>query len=304
MVMIKDENGIERFSLTSDLCDLIEQIKKKINEDDSQFLGIIWGDVGSGKSLWAQHFGYAIDPTITEDRICFDKTELIDAIIKYRNKVIIADEGIAIFFSRASMTKEGRLVSELMAQIRQKNLCILVCVPEILTMDWTILKAANMAVYVWENKKEINGRKVTIKGNAAVYPEIPGHPFKSHIVNFLKRKKNNPYAKIYRPTPWITCPGNPKGETFKDPWYPIGEEVYREKKEAVLKKYINKKDSKLNKTDIRQEAQIEFIRRIIGKNPNKSDSELAEMVGYSRQRVAQLRILASSANSEQDIKII
>jgi hypothetical protein len=303
MVMIKDNEGIERYSLSTDIYTLTQVIKNKINNDDSQFLCIISGGVGSGKSLFAQWLGFAIDPTLSEDRICFNKKEFIDAILKYRNKVIIADEGIAVFFSRASMTKEGRLISELMAQIRQKNLCILICIPEILTMDWTILKAANMAVHVWEDKKKINNRTVTIKGNCAVYPELPNDPFKTKIVNYLKKKRNNPFAKVYRPNPWATQPGTPKAEGFKEPWYPIGEEVYRQKKEAVLQKYRVKEEEepKINKKSIREHTQIEFIRRILNKNPNKSDGDIAEMVGYSRQRVAQLRNLASNANSEHNI---
>ena len=303
MVMIKDENGIDRFSLSQDVYNLTQVIKNKINNDDSQFLAIISGGVGSGKSLFAQWIGYAIDPTISADRICFSKKEFIDAVLKYKQKVIIADEGISIFFSRASMTKEGRLVSELMAQIRQKNLCILICVPEILTMDWTVIKATNMAVHVWESKKKINNRLVTIKGNAAIYPDIPGHLFKTKIINYVRKKRNNPFAKVYRPNPWCTQPGTPKGEGFKEPWYPIGEEVYRQKKEDVLQKYREpeKKEPKINKKLIREQTQIEFIRRILDKNPNKSDGDIAEMVGYSRQRVAQLRNLASSANSEPNI---
>jgi len=303
MVMIKDNEGIERYSLSTDIYNLIQVIKNKINHDDSQFLCIISGGVGSGKSLFAQWLGFAIDPTLTEDRICFNKKEFIDAILKYRNKVIIADEGIAVFFSRASMTKEGRLISELMAQIRQKNLCILICIPEILTMDWTILKAANMAVHVWEDKKKINGRTVTIKGNCAIYPELPNDPFKTKIVNYLKKKRNNPFAKVYRPNPWATQPGTPKAEGFKDPWYPIGEEVYRQKKEAVLQKYRVKEEEepKINKQTQRKIEVQKMIIQAKDKYPDLTDEMIAKVLGYSRQRVNSLRNEVVKSNSEHNI---
>jgi len=303
MVMIKDEYGNDRFSLSKDVYNLTQVIKNKINNDDSQFLAIISGGVGSGKSLFAQWIGYAIDPTISADRICFSKKEFIDAVLKYKQKVIIADEGISIFFSRASMTKEGRLVSELMAQIRQKNLCILICVPEILTMDWTVIKATNMAVHVWESKKKINNRLVTIKGNAAIYPDIPGSLFKTKIVNYIRKKRNNPFAKVYRPNPWCTQPGTPKGEGFKEPWYPIGEEVYRQKKEDVLQKYRepDKKEPKINaQTQKKLEIQ-QLILNAKGKYPDLSDEMIAKVLGYSRERVGFLRREGEKGNPEPNI---
>lgn len=301
MVMVKDNEGIERFSLSSDMYNLVLQIKKKIHEDDSQFLSVIWGDVGCGKSVLAQHLGFAIDPTLSEDRICFTKQEFIDAVVKYRNKVIIADEGIALFFSRASMTKEGRLMSELMAQIRQKNLCILICVPEVLSLDWLILKSTDLVMYVWENKQVINGRHVTMKGNAALFPEIAGYPFRTRIIHYLKTKKRNPYAKIGRPTPWITHKGNPKGEGFKQPWYPVGEEIYRKKKESILDKYRVKAST--NETKVRsqtkkkQEMQ-ELIIQAKDRHPDLTDEIIAKVLGYSRQRVNSLRNEVVNANGE------
>ena len=264
MVMITDKNGVERFSLSTRLFKVVERIQEKIHKEDSMVLGILWGGVGSGKSVKAQHIGYAINKPKELDinKVAFDKDEFIEAVLDSRKEVVIGDEGIALFFSRGSMTKGGRLMAELMAQCRQKNLCMIICVPELLSIDYLILESANFVGYVWESKKEINGKPVSIKGNLALYPAIVGNDYKMKVVHYLRTKKRNPHAKIFRPNPYLTEPGNPIGKTFKEVWYPVGEKDYRIKKESILqkyrKKYIEKKDKRVTEIDyVMMDALIE-----------------------------------------------
>ena len=249
--MIQDVNGKERYSISTNYYSVIKRLQTKIHKEDSMVLGILFGDVGSGKSIAAQHMGHAVDKTLHIDRVCFDKEEFTTAIINNRKCVIIGDEGINLFFSRSSMTKEGRLMSELMDQIRQKNLCVLICVPKLLTMDWTVLDSANFVAYVWESSKIINGTRRTIKGNMAFYPKIEGDNYKDKIIDYLKKKRRNPMKFLYKPEPFFIQPGNPIGESFKDVWYPVGKEKYIPKKEAILKKYI-KVDGELEKKKTEQ----------------------------------------------------
>jgi len=246
MVMIKDKNGIERYSLSTRLFKVTERIQEKIYKEDSMVLGILWGGVGGGKSVRAQQMGLIINKNreLNISKVAFDKDEFIEAVLKSRKEVVIGDEGIALFFSRGSMTRQGRLMAELMAQCRQKNLCIIICVPELLSIDYLILESANFVGYVWESKKEINNRPVTIKGNLALYPSIVGDDYKMKIIHYLRIKKRNPHAKIFRPTPYLTETGNPIGKTFKEVWYPVGEKAYREKKESVLDRYKKKQREK------------------------------------------------------------
>ena len=286
--MIKCKDGIERFSLNQDLYNFSQRIRQKINEDDAMVLGIIWGDVGCGKSVFAQHLGYAIDPTLDITRVCFDKEEFTSAVVDNEKKVIIGDEGISLFFSRAAMTKEGRLINELMAQCRQKNHCMLICVPEILSVDWLTLNAADFVAYCWESREKINSRMVTIKGNVMVYPEISGNKSKTRILHYLRKKRSNPYIKGRRPYPLIINSGNPKGDTFKEPWYPVGEKEYRKKKEDILKKYDKNNDDKkkkptLNKQQLRVLIKDEEIWNTHQKHPDYTIKKLAEIHNVTRK---------------------
>jgi len=137
------------------------------------------------------------------------------------------------------MTKEGRLVAEIANQIRQKNLCVMLCVPEVLSLDWLIQKKLNCIVLIWENRRQQGDHKITIKGCCAVYPEIPNLPLKSLFINYQRKKKVNPMLPNRPPQPMFQEPGD--GIT-KKPWYPFGESAYRAKKESVLEKYRQKED--------------------------------------------------------------
>lgn len=236
MVMIKDSNGKERFSVSEELYNICKRYKEKMVKDDSMVLGIFWGAVGCGKSVAAQHWGYVIDPTLEnqQSRVCFDKDEFINAIIKNKQNVIIGDEGISLFFSRNAMTKDGRIMSEIMDQIRQKNLCVFICVPKLLNIDSNIIESANFVAYVWETRKETKKGVKTIKGNIALYPEIKGMPYKTKIVEYLRKKKRAPLKPLTKPKPLHYETGNPKEG---DVWYPVGKEGYLKKKNMILKKY-------------------------------------------------------------------
>jgi len=302
--MIKCKDGIERYSVSTKLNALIERLKEKINKEDSMVLGVVFGDVGSGKSVRTMHIGHAVDNTLDVARVCFDKEEFIRAIVNNKKKVIIGDEGISLVFSRSSMSKEGRLMSEIMAQCRQKNLCIIICVPEVLSVDWMVLSAANLIAYVWESTKMINGRRVTVKGNTAFYPQIPGNNYKDRMLHYLKGKRSTRLKNIKRPEPWLVEAGNPVGETFKTPWYPIGEEKYRLKKESILEKYTKPIEA-IKKPKSTQTLKKEVITKLIiqmkEKNPTFSDGKIGKLLGYSARRVFSLRHEGLKGNPEHHI---
>lgn len=226
------------FAMSKRLYDFIIKCREKILNDDRLVIGILYGDVGSGKSVRGQEFAYIVSgDKITIDKIAFNKDEFVKAVLMSRQEAIIGDEGISIFFSRGAMTKEGRLMAELMGQCRQKNLMIIVCIPDILSVDSMVLGMSNFVAHVWESRKEINGRRVTIKGNMALYPHFRSNSFRDRLVSYLRIKKSNPLAKIKKPAPYLLEAGQPFGPGFKGAFYCVDEQAYKEKKESILNKY-------------------------------------------------------------------
>lgn len=277
MVMIKDNDGIERYSLTQKEYDFVMRGKEKITKEDQEFWVCFGGDTGTGKSLKSMQYMFPIFRGLSIKHVCFDKEETITAIIEAKKGTgLILDESISILFSRASMTTQGRLIAELIAQIRQKNLAIFLNIPEVLSLDWIAQRKLNAYIHVWESRYKIGSKLTTFKGNGAIYPELPSEPYRTKIIDYMKKKRSNPLHTPHRPEPWITIKGNPIGEDHKKPWYPVDEAQYREKKESILDKY------KPGHKEVSKElAQRDKAIYLLKEHTGKTYRELQEMLGLS-----------------------
>lgn len=234
------------FPISEKLYKFILRCKAKITYEDTFIVGILWGGVGGGKSVRAQQFAYITngEGKTTLDMISFDKDEFVKSILKNRLKCLIPDEGIAIIFSRSAMSKHGRLMIELLAQSRQKNLILIFCIPDVLSVDSYVLNMANFIGYVWESRKEINGRMVTIKGNMSLFPMFRQNNYKARMLQYLKIRKSNPLIKAKPPQPYLIESGSPYGEGFKPAFYVVPEIEYKAKKESILDKYRHQLERK------------------------------------------------------------
>lgn len=238
-IPIMDDNGVQLFSVTEEFYKFCIRCRTKINTEDTQVVGILWGGVGSGKSVLAQKIARIITNKITIDKIAFTKMEFIHAVLISEKECIIADEGVSIFFGRAAMTKEGRLMAELMAQIRQKNLLVLICVPDILSVDQMVLSQASFVGYVYERRqRDPSGKIRIIKGNCDLFLDYPKNSYKDRIIRYLKLKRSNPLYHEKKPPFNIREKGNPYNPDKKDSgFYAVDKDTYLTKKASVFDKY-------------------------------------------------------------------
>jgi len=285
-MIIKCIDGIPRYSISKRLFTILTKIQHKILNTDSEYWICLQGEAGGGKSLTVQRWGYVISLYLNIKHICFDKNEFIDAIIAgQKGDTIIADEGIAIFFTRNVMTKEGRLISTLCDQIRQKNMCIIVCCVDLTTIDKLILKKFKTIANVYPSVQKIGGKTVDFKGNIDVYPSIKGKNFAREFVQWKFYEKR---GKFLRKPRWaFQEKGNPIGENHKKPWYPVGEDAYREKKNSILKNYkeMDPKPTTRQKKvmTVRDKAIYELY------NTSKlSHRQIAEKLGLQRTRIGEI----------------
>jgi hypothetical protein len=241
VVVFKDEETGQSFAMEESIVKLMSIFNNKTNNEDSEVWIGVTGDTGTGKSLLAQWLAYIkMGKKIPIKNILFDKHETINRIIECdKYDTLICDEAISSFFNRSSMTKEGRLIAELSQQIRQKNLTIFLCLPDLLSLDSMIHKKLKCVINVYEDRQEKNGQMKTFKGNAEVFIEHPKTRQVTFLMNYLKAKKRNPLAPFRRPKAFLRHKGNCISENSRHPFYPVieGEKAYREKKESVLKKY-------------------------------------------------------------------
>lgn len=115
----------------------LDRIKKVIRKD-WDFIFIVDGMEGAGKSVLAQQLAWYCDPTIEGDitRICFSPDEFSKAIKKSpKYTAVIYDEAMEGMNSRAAMSQVNRMLNQTLAQIRQKNLFIFIVLPSFFELD-------------------------------------------------------------------------------------------------------------------------------------------------------------------------
>ena len=139
MVLVKTIVDNEVLSLYMDdglYKQLNENVKPAVQKEDFDFVMVVDGEEGSGKSVLAFQIGKVLDPDLNMDNICFTADDFINAITKAKkNQCIIFDEGFSGLSSRASLSEINNLVISMMMEMRQKNLFVIIVMPSVFMLD-------------------------------------------------------------------------------------------------------------------------------------------------------------------------
>ena len=107
----------------------MELAAKQVRKDhDMVFVGD--GPEGAGKSVMMMQVAYMLDPTFNIDRVCFTAEEFMRAVKNAEKyQAILFDEAFRGLSSRQSLSPLMEALIKMFAEIRQKNLFILVVMP-------------------------------------------------------------------------------------------------------------------------------------------------------------------------------
>lgn len=140
---------------------LDERIKKGIDkeiipslrEKDKDYIIVIDGKEGVGKSWFGLQVGRYIDPNLNLSRVVFNPEEFKEAIFKAKKgEVIIYDEAFTGLSSRASLSGVNRYLVSMMMQMRQKNLCVILILPTFFLLDrYAAMFRSRILIHVYEN---------------------------------------------------------------------------------------------------------------------------------------------------------
>lgn len=112
------------------------KIKPKLKKKDFDWVWVVDGSEGSGKSVFSMQLARVVDPSFCLERVCMTPEEFTKAVIKAeQGQAVVFDEGFTGLSSRASLTEINRLMVSLMMEMRQKNLFIIVVMPTIFLLD-------------------------------------------------------------------------------------------------------------------------------------------------------------------------
>jgi len=255
------------------------QAAKQIIKDDWDFLYVIDGKVGSGKSVFAQQLAYFVsEGNFSVDHICFNANQFREAILKAdKYSAVVFDEAFRGLAGRASMSTINRSIVELLNEIRQKNLFVFIVLPSMWDLDkYVTMHRCSGVFHVYYLKQKTPG---------GLFKRQRGH------VRFYKEDKiswligNSKVRYIY-----------PKESNFKitfREFYPVEKEIYKQKKlEALASGERERKDAETTFTKRLKDQRkklTEFCREL-----GMNDTELAQKLGVARKS---LRVWAGNRSN-------
>lgn len=137
-IMIKEETKEKKLWVAPIVMEQLNIVKKRVLTKDRDWVCVIDGEEGSGKSVLAQQIAMYLDPTFNMDRIVFNSDDFLKIIKDPKTKkgsAIVLDEAFAAANSRSSLTEVNRAMIGVATEMRQKNLFVIFCIPSFFDLD-------------------------------------------------------------------------------------------------------------------------------------------------------------------------
>lgn len=232
--------------------------------NDFDYVIIIDGPEGGGKSTFAAHIKALYDGTYNLDNVCYDSTGLLGLMqTAKKGSMIILDEAVTSLMSRTALDRYQVRLIQAFSIVRERNLVFLLLIPNLGLLDKAI---QTRAVYrIW------------------VYP----------------KGQNRGYAKIYysKRTPWTTGkPWHEEAWHYQFPKLPDGfERKYKRFKSTQLKVKLKEYDDEIKYEKTRKDKEKLKVRGVktqliidyLKANPKAKDIDIARDTGTSLAWVKQ-----------------
>jgi len=195
----------------------IKDIKKAVTKKDRDFVMVIDGEEGSGKSVLAQQLAKGFDPNFNINNICFNANQFM---MRLKNSpkysCILLDEAYNAANARASLTEVNRAMVGVATEMRQRNLFVIIVLPSFFDLDkYFALWRCKSLIHVYFDEEGDRGRYIIFPKTAKKYL-------------YLNGKKFYDYSKPKSPYP--ACRFNN--------YYTVDETEYRQKKAMAFKRRV------------------------------------------------------------------
>lgn len=195
----------------------LEKVKKNVTKKDRDYVMVIDGEEGSGKSVLAMQIAKFLDPKFNIDNICFNADTFIERLKRaHKHSCIVLDEAFSSANSRSALTEVNRSMIGVATEMRQQNLFVIIVIPSFFDLD------KYFALWRCRNLFHVYFKKDGSRGSYIIFPKTK----KKYL--YLTGKKFYDYRKPASPYP--PC-------TFNN-YYPVDEQEYRKKKAEAFKKRV------------------------------------------------------------------
>ena len=137
VVPVKVDNQTINLYMDGGLYNHLEYgVKVSVKKKDVDYVLIVDGEEGSGKSVFAFQKAKVLDPNFDLNQICFTPQEFVKAIVNAKPySCVVFDEAFTGLSSRAALSEVNKLLINLMMEMRQKNLFVIIVMPTIFMLD-------------------------------------------------------------------------------------------------------------------------------------------------------------------------
>ena len=145
-------------STDENIAKVLDQAKRR-NKRSWDYIAIIAGNCGAGKSTLARGLANYCDRNFDEWKIAFDAEQFIEITTRApQYSAVILDESFADFNSRAGSSKSFLKVINHIQLIRQKNLFVFLCLPNFFDLSKTIaIFRTNHLFVAYANQDGVRG---------------------------------------------------------------------------------------------------------------------------------------------------
>jgi len=181
---------VEGFYLDAYLKDNLDFLKKQV-EHKWDGVGLIAGQVGSGKTTLSHAIAHYLDPSFNLDRVVFNGKDLMKAIdTASKGQAIVFDEAVMALSSQDFANELQKTLIKKFTLIRSKNLYILLIIPNFFLMRrWFCIDRTKFMIYCyspdglsrgyfrfysWNRKKKLYLLGYKTMDIGCVKPNFPG----------------------------------------------------------------------------------------------------------------------------------
>jgi ABC-type dipeptide/oligopeptide/nickel transport system ATPase component len=196
----------------------LDKVKNRVLKKDRDWVCVIDGEEGVGKSVLAQQIAKYLDPDFNIENIVFNSDDFLKKIKDPKTKkgsCIVLDEAMNAANSRGSLTEVNRSMQGVASEMRQKNLFILMLIPSFFDLDkYFALWRCRALIHLYFTPDDDR--------HFVVFPKD------QKKLLYLNGKRTYSYVKPKSPFPPFTFPNN----------YCVNEIEYREKKANAFQKRV------------------------------------------------------------------
>ncbi|MFB6199816.1 MAG: zonular occludens toxin domain-containing protein [Candidatus Nanohaloarchaea archaeon] len=120
---------------------LVENIQKRLYKLNKNWLSIVTGPTGSGKSWSALSLAEKIDPDFNEEKVILRPENFMKKLANKewgQGDVVIFDEAGAGMSAKEHMTKKNRVMDQVLQTFRRQNIAVIFTVPSKANVDKSV----------------------------------------------------------------------------------------------------------------------------------------------------------------------